>query len=79
MLHRLVLGGSLVILLTTSSLAKIPAGSHCRLDLQCVSGNCQNGTCQRQRRKYPSGSPCRRNVQCASGNCSGRRGLRVCR
>jgi len=67
------------MLVATASLAKLPVGSHCRHDVQCVSGHCEQGACQSQQRKFSAGAPCRQNVQCESGICSGRRGLRICR
>jgi hypothetical protein len=82
MLHRLILGGSLVVLLATSGLAKLPTGAHCRFNRQCTSRICQSGVCQGgphgRTRKHPSGAPCRRNRQCASGSCSGAAGAKHC-
>jgi len=44
MVHRLVLAGSLVMLLTTSSFAvRAPDGSHCRKNRECASRYCQGG------------------------------------
>jgi hypothetical protein len=37
MLRRLTLGGTLIMLLATSSLAREPVGAHCEFDRQCAS------------------------------------------
>jgi len=76
MLRRLMLGGALIMLLATSSLAaRKPVGAHCEFDRQCASSNCKDGVCRkgphRPLRRLPAGAPCRRNMQCASGSCSG--------
>ena len=46
MLHRLMLGGTLIMLLATSSLAREPVGAHCEFDRQCASRNCKDGVCR---------------------------------
>src|SRR5262249_19445602 len=43
MLRRLMLGGTLIMLLATSSLARKPVGAHCEFDRQCASRNCRDG------------------------------------
>ena len=75
MVHRLVLAGSLVMLLAAPSLAvRKPDGSHCRMNRQCESRYCQGGICRSGRsRVHPKGSPCMRNSQCESGVCAGSR------
>ena len=82
MLRHVILGGSLIILLATASIAELPPGAHCRFSRQCASGHCQGGTCQGgvhgRTRNHPTGAPCRWNRQCASGSCSGPAGARHC-
>jgi len=76
MMHRLVLAGGLVMLLATSSFARMADGSHCRFNRQCASRNCEGGICRsaKSRGTHPSGAPCMRNSQCESGTCAGPRG-----
>ena len=75
MLRRLMLGGTLIMLLATPSLAREPVGAHCEFDRQCASRNCKDGVCRggshRPMRRLPAGAPCRRDMQCASGSGSG--------
>ena len=75
MVHRLVLAGSLMMLLATSSFAvRAPDGSHCRKNRECASRYCQGGICRSGgARVHPSGAPCMRNSQCKSGVCAGPR------
>jgi len=83
MLQRFMLGGSLIILLATPSLARQPVGAHCEWDRQCASRNCKDGVCRkgphRPLRRLPAGAPCKRNMQCASGSCAGAAGARKCK
>jgi hypothetical protein len=82
MMHRLVLAGGLVMLLATSSFARMADGSHCRFNRQCASRNCEGGICRsgKSRGTHPSGAPCMRNSQCESGTCAGpRRATRHCK
>jgi len=83
-MHRLVLAGSLVMLLATLTFAsRMADGSHCRFNRQCASRRCEGGICRsggktvhpRGSRKsvHPSGAPCMRNSQCKSGVCAGPR------
>ena len=46
MMHRLVLAGGLVMLLVTSSFARMADGSHCRFNRQCASRHCEGGICR---------------------------------
>ena len=82
MFNRLILGGSLIILLAAASIAGLPPGAHCRFSRQCASGHCQGGTCQGgvhgPTRNHPPGALCRWNHQCASGHCSGPPSARHC-
>jgi len=83
MLRRFIVGGTLIILLATPSLARQPVGAHCEFDRQCASRNCKDGVCRsgphRPLRRLPAGRPCKRNKQCASGKCAGAAGARVCK
>ena len=81
MIQRLVLAGGLVMLLATSSFARMADGSHCRFNRQCSSRNCQGGICRSgSASMHPSGAPCMRNSQCKSGDCEGpRRATRHCK
>jgi len=82
MLQGLMLGGSLVVLLATASVAQLPPGAYCRFSRECATGHCQGGTCQGgvhgRTRNHPSGAPCRWNNQCASGHCVGPPSDRFC-
>ena len=56
---------------------KLPVDAQCTADIQCLSGNCQDGTvCQPQEEEeetepLANGEDCDTNMQCASGRCSG--------
>ena len=73
MVQRLVLAGGLVMLLATSSFARMADGSHCRFNRQCPLATARVESAEVVGSMHPSGAPCMRNSQCKSGDCEGPR------
>ena len=51
------------MLLATSSMARTPAGAHCRFNRQCASRNCQGGGLPEQSAASDAEAPVGRSVQ----------------